>query len=314
MAIFTNAQTSFTYNSLVNAEDVSAVIANIAPTDTPFLSALKKTKASSTKHEFLTDDLTAAANNAQLEGDVFTAGTRPTPVRLTNRTQIASKIVAVSRSQQASNPYGMKNMLAYQMANVSKELKRDMETGLTQNATSNAGTTSVARQARGLEGWVLTNVDAHTGYVTGSYLTDPGTAPTDGTQRAFTEALLKTALQSAYTQGGNPELIMCSPAAKQTFSTFTGNSTRFKEADQTLNASISVYVSDFGTLKVVPNRFQRARTVFILDMDYWALAEMTAPTMQDLPSTFDGVGKALVTEYTLEAKQEKASAAVRDIL
>lgn len=314
MAIFTNAQTSFTYNSLVNAEDVSDVIANIAPTDTPFLSALKKTKASSTKHEFLTDDLTAAANNAQLEGDVFTAGTRPTPVRLTNRTQIASKIVAVSRSQQASNPYGMKNMLAYQMANVSKELKRDMETGLTQNATSNAGTTSVARQARGLEGWVLTNVDAHTGYVTGSYLTDPGTAPTDGTQRAFTEALLKTALQSAYTQGGNPELIMCSPAAKQTFSTFTGNSTRFKEADQTLNASISVYVSDFGTLKVVPNRFQRARTVFILDMDYWALAEMTAPTMQDLPSTFDGVGKALVTEYTLEAKQEKASAAVRDIL
>jgi hypothetical protein len=314
MAIFTNAQTSFTYNSLVNAEDVSDVIANIAPTDTPFLSALKKTKASSTKHEFLTDDLTAAANNAQLEGDVFTAGTRPTPVRLTNRTQIASKIVAVSRSQQASNPYGMKNMLAYQMANVSKELKRDMETGLTQNATSNAGTTSVARQARGLEGWVLTNVDAHTGYVTGSYLTDPGTAPTDGTQRAFTEALLKTALQSAYTQGGNPELIMCSPAAKQTFSTFTGNSTRFKEADQTLNASISVYVSDFGTLKVVPNRFQRARTVFILDMDYWALAEMTAPTMQDLPSTFDGVGKALVTEYTLESKQEKASAAVRDIL
>lgn len=314
MALFGNAQTTFTYNSLVNAEDVSDVIANIAPTDTPFLSALKKTKASSTKHEFLTDDLTAAANNAQLEGDIFAAATRPTPVRLFNRTQISSKIVAVSRTQQASNPYGMKNMLAYQMANVSKELKRDMETSLTQNSTSNAGAAGTARQSRGLEGWVLTNVDAHTGYTTGAYLTDPGTAPTDGTPRGFTETLLKTALQSAYTQGGNPELIMCSPAAKQTFSTFTGNATRFKEADNTLNASISVYVSDFGTLKVVPNRFQRARTVFILDMDYWALAELTAPTMQDLPSTFDGVGKALVTEYTLESKQEKASAAVRDII
>lgn len=277
------------------------------------MSALKKTKASSTKHEFLTDDLTAAANNAQLEGDIFAAGTRPTPVRLFNRTQISSKIVAVSRTQQASNPYGMKNMLAYQMANVSKELKRDMEMALTQNSTSNAGAAGTARQSRGLEGWILTNVDAHTGYTTGAYLTDPGTAPTDGTQRAFTEALLKTALQSAYTQGGSPELIMVSPAAKQTFSTFTGNATRFKDADQTLNASISVYVSDFGTLKVVPNRFQRARSVFILDMDYWALAELTAPTMQDLPSTFDGVGKALVTEYTLEAKQEKASAMVRDI-
>jgi hypothetical protein len=208
----------------------------------------------------------------------------------------------------------MKNMLAYQMANVSKELKRDMETGLTQNTTTNAGNSTTARQSRGLEGWVLTNIDAHTGYVTGAYLTDPGTAPTDGTQRAFTEALLKTALASAYSQGGNPELIMVSPAAKQTFSTFTGNSTRFKDADQTLNASISVYVSDFGTLKVVPNRFQRARSVFVLDMDYWSLAELTAPSMQDLPSTFDGVGKALVTEYTLEAKQEKASAMVRDII
>ena len=314
MAMFSNAGTTFTYNSLVNAEDVSDVIANIAPMDTPFLSALKKTKATSTKHEFITDDLTAAANNAQLESDTFAAGARPTPVRLFNRTQISSKVVAVSRTQQASNPYGMKNLLAYQMANVSKELKRDTEVALTQNSTSNAGSTTVARQTRGLEGWVLTNVDAHTGYTTGSYLTDPGTAPTDGTQRAFTETLLKTALQAAYTSGGTPELIMVSPSAKQTFSTFGGNATRFKEADQTLSASISIYVSDFGTLKVVPNRFIRPRTAFVLDMDYWALAELTAPSMQDLPNTFDGVGKVLVTEYTLEAKQEKASAAIRDIL
>ena len=116
MALFANSQATFTYNSLVNAEDVSDVIANIAPTDTPFLSALKKTKASSTKHEFITDDLNAAGANAQLESDVFAAGTRPTPTRLFNRTQIASKVVAVSRTQQASSPYGMKNMLAYQMA------------------------------------------------------------------------------------------------------------------------------------------------------------------------------------------------------
>lgn len=318
MALFGNAGTTFTYNSLVNAEDVSDVIANIAPTDTPFLSALKKTKATSTKHEFITDDLNAAANNAQLEGDVFAAASRPTPVRLWNRTQISSKIVAVSRTQQASNPYGMKNMLAYQMANVSKELKRDMEVALCGNTTTNAGNGTTARQLRGLEGWILTNVDAHTGYTTGSYTTDPGTAPTSGTQRAFTETLLKTALQSAFTQGGNPTMIMATPANKQTFSTFTAGGTRFVEAgDKTLNATVSIYVSDFGTLKVIPNRFisnsASFRHVFILDMDYWALAELTAPSMQDLPSTFDGVGKVLVTEYTLEAKQEKASAMVRDV-
>lgn len=314
MTMFANAQATFTYNSLVNAEDVSDVIANIAPTDTPFLSALKKTKAANTQHEFLTDDLASAANNAQLEGDIFTAGTRPTPVRLNNRTQISYKVVAVSRTQQASNPYGMKNMLAYQMANVGKELKRDQETGLTQNTTANAGNTTTARQSRGLEGWIAANNDFGAGGAAPVYTSTPGTAPTDGTQAAFTEARLKNVLQKCFTAGGNPELIMVGPSQKQTFSTFTGNSTRFADNNQTLQASISVYVSDFGTLKVVPNRFQRARTVFVLDMNYWALAEMTAPTMQDLPATFDGVGKALVTEYTLEAKQEKASGAVRDVL
>lgn len=314
MALYSNAQTTFTYNSLVNAEDVSDVIANIAPTDTPFLSALKKTKAQNTMHEFITDDLTAAANNAQLEGDVFAAASRPTPVRLNNRTQISSKIVAVSRTQQASNPYGMKNMLAYQMANASKELKRDMETALTQNTTANAGGVSTARQCRGLEGWIATNDDLGAGGASPVYTATPGTAPTDGTQRAFTETLLKSVLQSCYTQGGNPTVIMCGPSQKQTFSTFTGNSTRFKEADNELVAGISVYVSDFGTLTVKPNRFQRSRTVFVLDMDYFALAELSPPAMVDLPSTFDGVGKALVTEFTLEAKQEKASGAVRDVL
>lgn len=314
MTMFANAQNTFTYNSLVNAEDVSDVIANIAPTDTPFLSALKKTKAQNTMHEFITDDLNAAANNAQLEGDVFAAAARPTPVRLNNRTQISSKVVAVSRTQQASNPYGMKNMLAYQMANASKELKRDQETALTQNTTANAGNTTTARQCRGLEGWIAQNDDFGAGGASPVYTSTPGTAPTDGTQRAFTETLLKSVLQSCYTQGGNPTLIMCGPSQKQTFSTFTGNSTRFKEADNELVAGISVYVSDFGTLTVKPNRFQRSRTVFVLDMDYWALAELSAPAMVDLPSTFDGVGKALVTEYTLEAKQEKASGAVRDVL
>lgn len=313
MALYSNAQTSFTYNSLVNAEDVSDVIANIAPTDTPFLSALKKTKASNTLHEFITDDLTAAANNAQLEGDTFAAGSRPTPVRLNNRTQISNKVVAVTRTQQASNPYGMKNMLAYQMANASKELKRDMETALTQNSTANAGNSTTARQLRGLEGWIATNSDLGAGGANPVYTSTPGTAATDGTQRAFTETLLKNVLQKCYTAGGNPTLIMVGPAQKQTFSTFTGNSTRFKEADNELVAGITVYVSDFGTLTVKPNRFQRARSAFILDMDYWSLAELSAPAMVDLPATFDGVGKALVTEYTLEAKQEKASGIVRDL-
>jgi hypothetical protein len=313
MATTANTQTSFTYNQLVNAEDVSDIIANISPTDTPFLSALRKTKANNTLHEFIKDSLTSVALNAQLEGDNFAPQSRPTPVRMNNRTQIQYKVVSVSRTQQASNPYGMKNMLAYQMANAGKEMKREAEFALTQNTTAVSGNSTTPRQLRGLEGWIATNNDLGATGVAPNPITN--VAPTDGTKRAFTEAQLKNVLQQCFIQGGNPELIMVGPSQKQTFSTFTGNSTRFKEAeDGKLNAAISVYVSDFGTLKVVPNRFQRTSTAFVLDMNYWALAEFTAPSMQDLPSTFDGVGKAMTWEFTLEGRQEASSGAIRDLL
>lgn len=313
MAITANTQTSFTYNQLVNAEDVSDIIANISPTDTPFLSALRKTKASNTLHEFIKDSLSSVALNAQLEGDNFAPQSRPTPVRMNNRTQIQYKVVSVSRTQQASNPYGMKNMLAYQMANAGKEMKREAEFALTQNTTAVGGNSTTARQLRGLEGWIATNNDLGASGVAPDPINN--VAPTDGTQRAFTEAQLKSVLQKCFTNGGNPELIMVGPSQKQTFSTFTGNATRMLPAeDGKLTAAISVYVSDFGTLKVVPNRFQRARTGFVLDMNYWALAEFTAPAMQDLPSTFDGVGKAMTWEFTLEGRQEAASGAIRDLL
>ena len=197
--------------------------------------------------------------------------------------------------------------------NVSKELKRDTEVALTQNSTSNAGSTTVARQTRGLEGWIQTNVDAHTGYTAGAYLTDPGTASTDGTQRAFTETLLKTALQSAYTSGGSPELIMVPPAAKQTFSTFTGNSTRFKDADATLNAAISIYVSDFGTLQAVPNRFMATRDVFVLQSDKLAIAYLRPFMTKEIAATGDAEKRELIVEYCLECRAPKAHGAIYDV-
>ncbi|QLG87651.1 DUF5309 domain-containing protein [Chitinibacter bivalviorum] len=312
MAIQANTQLSFSYNQLTNQEDVADVIYNIAPTDTPFLSGIKKAKASNTLHEWITDDLAAPANNAAVEGDVFAAGSRPTPARLNNRTQISTKTVIVSRTQQSTSAYGFKKMLAYQLANASKELARDMEFALTQNNVTVAGNSTTARQQRGLEGWLATNSDLGASGVAPNYNTN--VAPTDGTARAFTEAMLKNVLQKCFTQGGNPSMIMVGPSNKQTFSTFTAATTRFDNADdKKLVAAVDVYVSDFGTLKVVPNRFQRARSAFVLDLDYWALASLDGVRTQALPQNFDGEGAALVTEYCLEARQEKASGVVRDL-
>lgn len=302
-----------TYQAIGNREDLTDVIYRIAPTDTPFMSGIGKTKAKNTLHEWQTQDLAAAANNAAVEGD-DAAGVAVTPtVRLNNRTQISTKTIVVSGTQiDGMDPAGRKNELAYQISLKGLELKRDMETAHTQNGTTVAGSSTVARQERGLEGWVATNNDLGEDGVAPSYATN--TAATDGTARTFTEAMLKNVIQLCWAQGGNPGVIMLGGTQKQTFSTFTGSSTRFdKGEDKQLTAAIDVYVSDFGTLRAVPNRFQRARTAFVLEMGRWKTAFLRPMQTVALAKTGDAEKRQLLVEYTLEAGQEKASGAVRDL-
>jgi hypothetical protein len=303
-----------TYQAVGNREDLTDVIYRIAPTDTPFMSGIGKGKASNTLHEWQTQDLAAAANNAAIEGDDASAAAATPTVRLNNRTQISTKTIIVSGTQQSGmNPAGRKDELAYQLSLKGLELKRDMETALTQNTTAIAGNSSTARQLRGLEGWVATNNDLGATGAAPNYNTN--TAPTDGTQRAFTEAQLKNVIQLAWAQGGNPNVIMLGGTQKQTFSTFSGNSTRFdKGEDRNLTAAIDVYESDFGALKAVPNRFQRARTAFVLEMGRWKTAFLRPMQTNPLAKTGDAEKRQLVVEYTLEAGQEKASGAIRDLL
>lgn len=301
---------TFTSTSAVgNREDLSDVIYRITPTDTPFMSMCAKTTATSTLHEWQTQDLATPANNAQAEGDDAVAAVVTPTARPNNRTQISTKTVSVSGTQEATLSAGRKSELGYQMAMKSLELKNDMEVALTQNAVTAAS----PRQLRGLVGWAGDNVDAGSGYVAPNYVTN--VAQTDGTQAAFTEARLKNALQKIYVAGGSPDTIMVGPTAKQTFSTFNGGATKFdKTEDKTLTAAIDVYVSDFGTLKVVPNRRQRARDVWILQSDMWAVAYLRSFKTQDLATTGDSIRKQILVEYTLEARNPKASGAVLDIL
>ena len=233
-------------------------------------------------------------------------------MRLSNRTQISTKNVTVSGTQKAVLSAGRgKDEMSYQMLLSSKELKRDIEVGLTQNSTAAA----TPRGTRGLVGWAGDNVDAGAGYVAPVYTTATGTAQTDGTLRAFTEAQLKNVLQKIFTAGGEADTILVSPLAKQTFSGFTGNSTRFdKGEDKKLYASIDVYVSDFGELTVIPSRFQRTRDVWVLDSSKWNLAWLRPYETNDLAATGDAVKKQIVCEYALEALQPKSSGAILDVL
>jgi hypothetical protein len=300
--------TFLTTAAIGNKEDLTDVIYRISPTQTPVLNMAAKAKASNTLHEWQTQDLATAAANAQAEGDTLTAKSVTVSVRLTNRTQISAKAVAVSGTQRAMNPAGRSDELAYQLSLASLEIKRDMEYGLTQNDVL----ATAPRQSRGLRGWVVDNV-SNNGGTLASYTANTGY--TAGTQRAFTETLLKTVLQSIYTAGGEPDTILLPPAAKQTFSGFTGNATRFdKSEDAKLYASVDFYVSDFGTIQAVPDRFMATRDVFILQSDKLAIAYLRPFQTVELAKTGDADLREILVEYALECRAPKAHGAVYDIL
>ena len=309
MAAPTNTLVSST--AIGNREDLTDIIYRISPTQTPVLNMSSKSKATNTLHEWQTQELAAVATspfNAQAEGDDLTAKSVTVTVRLTNRTQISAKKVVVSNTQQAMNPAGRKDELAYQLSLASLEIKRDMEAGLTQSdvlATS-------PRQSRGLRGWVVDNVNRNGGTLA-SYTANTGY--TAGTQRAFTEAQVKDVLQQVFAAGGEPDMIILPPAAKQTFSGFTGNATRMdKSEDAKLYSAVDFYVSDFGTLQCVPNRFMAARDVFVLQSDKLAVAYLRPFQTFELAQTGDALQRELVVEYTLECRAPKAHGAIYDIL
>lgn len=298
-----------------NREDLSNVIYRISPTATPFLNLASKGKATNTTHEWQTQDLAAAVtNNAAAEGDDASGKTVTPTVRLLNRTQISTKTVVVSGTQQSSHPAGRKDEMGYQMSLASLELKRDMESSATQSSVAVGGATRITR---GLIGFIADNVSKDAGTTVASYTNNGGlgTAISDSaTTRAFTESQVKSVLQLVYTAGGEPDTIMLPPAMKQTFSTFTGNATRMdKSEDGKLYSAIDIYVSDFGEIKAVPNRFMRSRDVFILQSDKWAISYLRPFSTTDLAKTGDADQKQIVVEWTVEGRAPKANGAIYDL-
>jgi len=301
-----------TYDSIGEREDLSDVIYNISPTDTPFLSSAAKTKATAVLHEWQTDSLTAAVtNNAVIEGDQVTIDAITATTRLSNSCQILDKAICITGTQEAVDKAGRASEIAYQIAKKAKELKRDLESSLTSNNAEVTGSATAARVMGGLRSWVATNDVMGTSGTSGGL---GNTAATNGTQRVFTESLLKSVIKSVWNAGGNPTMIMVGPFNKQKLSGFTGNSTRFDAgADATLYTSVDVYASDFGQLQVVPNRFSRDRDAWVLDMDYWGVAFLRDFTMHEIAKTGDAEKRQLLLEATLESRNEGASGVVADV-
>jgi hypothetical protein len=312
------SNTLATYEAIGNREDLSNMIYRISPTDTPFMSSLDREKATGINHEWQTQALAAAStSNAQLEGDDSTTKAITARVRLGNICQISTKTVRVSGSQQAVTTAGVPNELANQAMLAGLELKTDIESQMVgSNQAKNTGADATARVSASVLSWIKTNTDKGTAGGAADPAAADGTGTrTDGTQIAFTESRLKSVLQKCWTQGGNPGVIMLGGGNKQAFSTFTGRASPIEETkSKKITASVTAYESDFGTLKVVPNRFMRTRDVLVLEMGKWSQAHLNGRTMVNLPlaKTGDSDRRMILSEYVLVSRNEKASGGVFD--
>ena len=309
-----------TYTAVGQREDLSDVIYNISPTDTPFMSSIGKTKATAVLHEWQTDSLAAATlNNAAVEGATASDATMSPTTRVGNRTQIFQKTIKISGTLDAVNKAGRKSEKAYQLAKASAEIKRDIETTLLSNQAASNGNSSTARTLGGLQCWLATNGDFGSGGSAGASGT---TQRTNGTNRTFDEAILKTVVKEVYASGGNPKVLMVNPGHKQTVSAFAGIAAQRYMAPSneptTIIGAADVYLSDFGTISVVPNRFMSStnacdEAAFVLDPDMAAVAYLRPFQTNELAKTGDSEMTQLLAELTLEVKNEAAHGIIADI-
>jgi hypothetical protein len=310
MAQLANAMATF--NAVGLRESLANEIFNISPEETPFLSAIGKEKASAQYEEWQTDALAAASNNKVEQGNEATFVAITPTARVGNRMQISEKTYAVTGSQEAVSKAGRKSEVAYQDAKKMVELKRDIEFAALQNTTAIAAAAGVAGQARGVAGWLQTNNSLGATGVAPNPVTN--VAPTDGTARALTEQMLKDVAKAAWDQGGNPSLLFVPSAQRAAVSAFTGGATKFdKTEDKTLNATVEVYVGDFGRYSIINSRYQRSRDIFLLDPELWSLMTLRPMKGEDLAKTGDSKKRMINTEWTLKSKNEAGSAAIRDL-
>jgi hypothetical protein len=308
-----------TYTAIGQRDDLSDVIYDISPTDTPVMSTLARGKATAVYHEWQTDSLAAATTaNAAVEGADASDATMSPTVRLGNYTQIVQKTIKISGTLDSVDKAGRKSEKAYQLSKASAELKRDIETILCANQGQSAGNASTARTMGGLLSWIKTNTSKSSGTTAGVDPTTIGVSTrTDGTQRAFTETILKDVIQKVYSSGGNPKILLVGPFQKQAVSSFAGIAAQRYMAPSneptTIIGAADVYLSDFGSISTVPSRFMRARDALVIDPEYAAVAYLRPFATNELAKAGDAEKTQILAELTLEMRNEAAHGIAADL-
>ena len=276
-------------------EDLSNIIYNIAPEETPFMSAIGKSSCDNTFFEWQIDTLDGGNENRVVEGDNATALAVVEPLRVGNYTQISSKTIQTSGTAEAVDFAGRKSTQAYQMAKRAKELKLDMEFMLLGADAPAAGTSTAERQTGAVGHWIDTNKEA------------PAAVPD--------EDHIKTIMEKCWVSGAKPKVLMVDGVLKQAISAFAQSVSPLQTTANAASpahvvAAIDIYVSDFGNLKMVPNRLMPEKTGYFLDYEFWDIAYLRSFSTHDLARTGDSMAKQLVVEYGLRSKNEAANAKI----
>lgn len=302
------------YDAVGIREDLSDVITNISPEETPFFTKCRKTTARNTLVEWQTDALRASAANAHIEGDETTANAMTATTRLNNRTQIFKNAVTVPDTDEGLDKAGRQREIAYQVVKIAKEQKLDIEKALFDNNAKVAGNSTTARELAGAPSWLTSNI-TNTG-TGGADPTGDGTdARTDGTQTAFAQADFDSCMQSIWDNGGTPETVYLSSFQMNVALGFTGNNNQrssVQAGDERVIKSLAVYVTPWGTVEFIPSRENRGRDVFIMQDDMWEVATLRPTKNIELAKTGDATKRQVVTELTLCAKNEAANGMVVD--
>ena len=304
------------YDAVGIREDLSDIITNVSPEETPFYTKCRKTSASNTLVEWQTDALRSSAANAHIEGDETTADAATATSRLNNRTQIFKNAVTVPDTDEGLDKAGRAQEIAYQTLKIAKEQKLDIEKALFASNAKVGGSATVARELAGAPAWLTSNTDF--GANEGADPTGDGTdTRTDETTTliAFSQARFDGVMQSIWENGGNPDTVYLSAFQMNVALGFTGNNNQrsaVQAGDERVVKSLAVYVTPWGTIEFMPSRENRSRDVFIMQDDMWEVATLRPTKNIELAKTGDATKRQVVTELTLCAKNEAANGGVFD--
>lgn len=315
------AETFSSYDAVGNREDLSDIIYDWSPDETVFMSNIGTSNAKAKRHDWQTDVLTAAsATNAVIEGDdAITDASTPT-VRPQNYTQISDKVARVTGTQEVVDKAGRGSEMDYQVAKRSRELKTDVEKQMLSNTASVIGDDTTARVSGGMAAWVETNSDRGATGTDGGYNTGTGVvdAAGNGTQRAFSETILKNVMKARADAGASQKTtqLYMGSHVKTVASGFPGIAAQRNQSNDKaakIVGAADMYLSDFGWVAFIYSQHIAARDALFVDPDMVSMAILRDFHSADLARTGDTMRKQILVEYTLKVNNEKAHGVAADL-